>query len=42
MTTESEVPAANDFFQHWISIIEIAKNILREVQERQIKYANKH
>ena len=42
MTTESEVPAANDFLQHWISMIEIAKDSLRKAQERQVKYANEH
>jgi hypothetical protein len=42
MTTTSEVPAANEFLQHWTSMIEIAKDSLREAQERQVKYANEH
>jgi hypothetical protein len=42
LTKESEVPAANEFLQHWTSMIEIAKDTLREAQERQVKYANKH
>jgi Chromo (CHRromatin Organisation MOdifier) domain len=42
MTTPSKVPAANDFLQHWTSMIEIAKDNLREAQERQAKYANEH
>jgi hypothetical protein len=42
MTSPSEVPAANEFLQHWTSMIEIAKDSLREAQERQAKYANEH
>ena len=42
MTTESEVPAANNFLQYWTSIIDIAKDSLREAQERQVKYVNEH
>jgi hypothetical protein len=42
MTIESEIPAANDFLQHWTSMIDIAKDTLREAQERQVKYANEH
>ena len=42
MTKESEVPAANDFLKHWTSMIDLAKDSLREVQERQKKYVNEH
>jgi Chromo (CHRromatin Organisation MOdifier) domain len=42
MTKESEVPAANDFLKHWTSMIDLAKDSLREAQERQEKYANEH
>src|SRR5579862_8578850 len=42
MTTPSKVPAANEFLEHWTSMIEIARDALREAQERQVKYANEH
>jgi len=42
LTKESEVPAADNFVNHWSSMIKLAKDSLREAQERQIKYANEH
>ncbi|CAG8638636.1 1222_t:CDS:1, partial [Paraglomus occultum] len=36
----TNVPAANDFIEHWNTMMTIAKDNLREAQERQTKYAN--
>ena len=38
----SRVPAANDFVQHWNTMINMAKDALMEAQDRQTKYANQH
>ena len=42
MTKEFEIPVTNDFLKHWTSMIDLAKDSLREAQERQEKYANEH
>ena len=40
MTQPSQVPAANDFREHWETMIKIVKDFLMEAQDRQTKYAN--
>jgi hypothetical protein len=42
MTQPSQVPAANDFREHWETMMKIAKDSLMEAQDRQTKYANQH
>ena len=42
MTQPSQVPAANDFREHWETMIKIVKDFLMEAQDRQTKYANQH
>src|SRR5271155_4801219 len=42
MTQPSQVPAADDFVNHWNVIMKIAKDSLMEAQDRQAKYANQH
>ncbi len=42
MTQTSQVPAANDFKEHWKTMMKIAKDSLMEAQDRQTKYANQH
>ena len=42
ITQLSQVPAADDFINHWNAIMKIAKDSLMEAQERQTKYANQH
>jgi hypothetical protein len=41
-TQGTSVPAADDFLQSWDNMINIAKDSLREAQERQSHYANQH
>ena len=36
------VPADDNFLEHWDNMISIAKDSLREAQERQTEYANQH
>ena len=38
----SSVPAANNLLEHWDNMVNIAKDSLREAQDSQTKYANKH
>jgi len=38
----TNVAAASDFIEHWHNMMTIAKDHLREAQERQTKYANNH
>ncbi len=42
METPSNVKAANDFIEHWDTMIKTAKDNLQDAQERQTKYANQH
>src|SRR5271155_2123201 len=42
MTQPSQVPAADDFFNHWNAMIKIAKDSLMKAQDRQANYANQH
>jgi hypothetical protein len=39
---QSTVAAANDFMEHWTGMLNIAKDLLMEAQDRQTKYANQH
>src|SRR5213078_1924832 len=38
----TKVPVADDFIQHWDTIIKTAKDTLMEAQDRQTKYTNQH
>jgi hypothetical protein len=38
----TQVPAADDFMNHWNMMIQIAKDTLMIAQERQVKYANQN
>jgi len=38
----SKVPTADEFVQHWHTMISLAKDALMEAQDRQTKYANQH
>ncbi|CAG8582642.1 1815_t:CDS:1 [Paraglomus brasilianum] len=40
--TTTNVPVANDFIEHWNIMLKIAKDHLREAQERQTKYGQYH
>jgi Chromo (CHRromatin Organisation MOdifier) domain/Integrase core domain len=42
ITQRTSVPAADNFLEHWDNMINIAKDNLREAQERQTEYANQH
>ena len=42
MTQPSQVPAADDFVNHWNAIMKIAKDSLMEAQDKQAKYTNQH
>ena len=41
-TKVTNVPAADDFAQHWENMINMAKDALMIAQDRQSKYANQH
>ena len=42
VTKTTNVPAADDFAQHWENMINMAKDALMIAQDRQSKYANQH
>jgi ''chromo'' (CHRromatin Organisation MOdifier) domain./Integrase core domain. len=42
ISQRTSVPAADNFLEHWDNMIHMAKDSLREAQERQTKYANQH